>query len=176
MTNYVYVAASLDNYIATVDGGLDWLNEIPNPDQSDYGFANFMNKVDALVMGRRTFEKVVSFGEWPYDKFVFVLSNTLTQIPEGYEGKVEIVSGDIKLLVNDLKKKGYNNLYIDGGITIQNFLKEDLVDELIITKIPIILGSGIPLFSELKQPLKFQHKKTEIYNDSLIKSTYVRNR
>ena len=83
MSNYVYIATSLDGVIATEDGGIiDWLMEIPNPDKSDYGFAVFMDSMDALVMGRKTFDKVVSFGEWPYSKPVFVLSNNLTEIPE----------------------------------------------------------------------------------------------
>ncbi len=71
MANYVYIATSLDGFIADKDGGLDWLMEIPSPDNSDYGFAEFMDRVDALVMGRNTFDKVVTFGEWPYTKHRF---------------------------------------------------------------------------------------------------------
>ena len=82
MANYVYIATSLDGFIATVDGGIDWLNDVPNPDKSDYGYAEFMNGIAALVMGRRTFEKVLTFDAWPYDKPVFVLSNSLTELPE----------------------------------------------------------------------------------------------
>ena len=84
MANYVYIATSLDGFIADKDGGLDWLMEIPNPDKSDYGFAEFMNTVDALLMGRKTFEIVVSFGQWPYTKPVFVLSNSLKEIPDNF--------------------------------------------------------------------------------------------
>ena len=82
MANYVYIATSLDGFIATSDGDLDWLFEIPNPQQSDYGYGNFMSNIDAIVMGRNTFEKVKTFDRWSYDKFVFVLSNSLTQLPE----------------------------------------------------------------------------------------------
>ncbi|MFC2122230.1 dihydrofolate reductase family protein [Bacteroidota bacterium] len=176
MTNYVYIATSLDGFIATIDGGVDWLNAIPNPEQSDYRFANFMIGIDAIIMGRNTFEQVITFGTWPYDKPVFVLSTTLTEIPNGYESKVEIVSGDLNELINRLHEKGYSNLYVDGGKTIQNFLKEDLIDAMIITKVPILLGDGIPLFGKLTQSLKFEHIKTEVINYSLVMSYYTRDR
>ena len=176
MSNYVYIATSLDGFIATSDGGLDWLNEVPNPDKTDYGFADFMDSVDALVMGRNTFEKVLTFGEWFYTKPVFVLSNSLTEIPENLIGKVEIVKGDVQDLVKNLNSQGYKNLYIDGGKLIQGFLKEDLIDELIINKIPILLGKGIPLFGDIDQKLKFKHTKTEVFNDSLVMSRYLRDR
>ena len=85
MTNIIYIAASLDGYIATSDGGLAWLEEIPNPDQSDYRFADFMRGIDAIIMGRNTFEKVLTFDRWVYDKPVFVLRTTLTKIPFGFD-------------------------------------------------------------------------------------------
>ncbi|AOY81797.1 MAG: dihydrofolate reductase [Moorea sp. SIO2B7] len=176
MTNYVYIATSLDGFIATIDGGLDWLEEIPNPEQSDYGYAEFMKSIDAIVMGRNTFDKVLSFGKWVYHKPVFVLSNSLTKLPEKKIGKAEIVRGDIKTIINQLHQKGYTNLYIDGGRVIQSFLQEDLVDEMIITRVPILLGKGVPLFGTLEQYLKFRHKKTEIYNDILVKSYYIRDK
>ena len=176
MANYVYIATSLDGFIATADGGIDWLNDITNPDQSDYGFAEFMSGIDALVMGRNTFEKVINFGVWPYDKPVFVLSHSITELPEGMVGKAEIIKGEIHEVITLLNKRGYNNLYIDGGKVIQSFLKEDLIDELIITRIPILLGDGIPLFGKLDQNLKFKHVKTDTYNNMLVKSSYTRDR
>lgn len=139
MTNYVYIATSLDGFIATPDGGLDWLFDIPNPDQSDYGYSEFMGGIDAIVMGRNTFEKVLTFSDWPYNKPVFVLSNSLTAVPEPIVAQAEIVKGDIKSLVNQLHQRGYQNLYVDGGKTIQSFLKADLIDEMIITRVPILL-------------------------------------
>jgi dihydrofolate reductase len=175
MANYVYIATSLDGFIATVDGGVDWLNEIPNPEQSDYGYAEFISGIDAIVMGRATFETVLTFGDWAYDKPVFVLSNSLTIVPERVTDKVEIVSGDINKLVKQLNQQGYTNLYIDGGKVIQSFLAADLIDELIITRIPILLGDGIPLFNNLDHMLKFKHKKTEIFNNDLVKSSYARD-
>ena len=176
MANYVYIATSLDGFIATSDGGLDWLMEIPNPDKSDYGFVDFIKGIDALVMGRNTFEKVLSFDEWPYNKPVFVLSNSLMEMPKHVVGKAEIVKGDIKNVINHLNKRGYKNLYIDGGKVIQSFLKEDLIDEMIITKVPVLLGKGIPLFGEIDHSLKFRHTRTEVFNKTLVKSYYVRDR
>jgi dihydrofolate reductase len=176
MANYLYVATSLDGYIATRDGGLDWLFDIPNPEQSDFGYAEFIGVIDAIVMGRHTFEKVLSFGVWPYDKPVFVLSSTLMEVPEEVADKVEIVSGEVRVLVGQLQERGYHNLYVDGGRVIQSFLEEDLIDEMIITRIPIVLGDGIPLFGTLSRSLQFSHRKTETLNNSLVKSYYTRAR
>ena len=177
MANYVYIATSLDGFIATPDGGVGWLDEIPNPDQSDFGYGEFMARVDAIVMGRNSFEKVLTFGTWPYEKPVFVLSSTLKQVPDDLVDTVEIVSGkDLKTLVEQLDKRGYHHLYIDGGRTVQSFLAEDLIDELIITRVPIVLGDGIPLFGDLARPLRFQHQKTEIFNNMLVKNAYTRLR
>jgi len=176
MSNYVFVATSLDGFIADEDGGIDWLIEVSNPDKTDYGYADLMKNTDALVMGRSTFEKVLTFGEWFYTKPVFVLSNSLTEIPEKLAGKVKIIKGDILDVVKNLNSQGYKNLYIDGSKLIQGFLKEDLIDELIINKIPILLGKGIPLFGDIDQKLKFKHTKTEVFNDSLVMSRYLRDR
>ena len=172
MKNYVYIATSLDGYIATEDGGVDWLSEIPNPNDSDYGFNDFIQGVDAIVMGRKTFEKVLSFGQWPYTKKVFVLSSKLKEVPKEVTDKAEIIAGDIKDITADLNKKGFMNLYIDGGKTVQSFLREGLIDEMIITRIPILLGSGIPLFGKLDKPIRFDEVETEILDELLVKSHY----
>ncbi len=150
--------------------------EIPNPEQSDYGYAELLKSIDAIVMGRNTFEKVLTFGQWVYDKPVFILSNSLTKLPEHILGQAEIIRGDIKQLITQLNQKGYKNLYIDGGRVIQSFLQEDLIDEMIITLVPILLGKGIPLFGQLEQHLRFRHKTTEIYNNTLVQSHYTRDR
>jgi dihydrofolate reductase len=176
MTNYVYIATSLDGFIAASDGGLDWLEEIPNPEKNDFGYAEFMRGIDAIVMGRKTFEKVLTFGAWSYDKPVFVPSKSKITIPDELEDKVEIITGNPRKLINQLKAKGHQNLYIDGGVTIQGFLEEDLIDEMIITKVPVLLGNGIPLFDNLTRKLHFKHEKTEIFNEMLVKSHYKRVR
>ncbi|MCX8774048.1 dihydrofolate reductase family protein, partial [Vibrio parahaemolyticus] len=114
--------------------------------------------------------------DWPYSKPVFVLSNTMTEVPQGYEDKVFLVKGELKNVLADLNTKGFNELYIDGGMTIQNFLKEDLIDEIVITRFPILLGGGAPLFGDLEQPLNFKVTKSEVVLGTLVQTTYVRER
>lgn len=174
MANIVYIACSLDGFIARKDGSIDWLMETPNPENSDYGFSDFMERIDGLIMGRKTFEMVLSFGQWPYTKPVFVLSSTLKEVPPDLQGKAEVTGGPIKDIVASLNSRGFVNLYIDGGKTIQSFLKQDLIDQMIITRIPIVLGSGLPLFDEMDREIKFEHSRTEVLNKELVKSTYKR--
>ena len=174
MANIVYIATSLDGFIARKDGNIDWLTDIPNPDQSDFGFSAFMERIDGIIMGRNTFELVLSFKQWPYTKPVFVLSHSLKEIPEELRGKAEVVRGDLQGIIDSLKSKGIRHLYIDGGKTIQSFLKLDLIDEMIITRIPIILGSGIPLFADMEREIEFELTQTEVLNKDLVKSTYSR--
>jgi dihydrofolate reductase len=178
MSNTVYIATSIDGYIAREDGTIDWLMELPNPEKSDYGFSVFLKRIDGMIMGRKTFETVLEFKEWPYPKRlpIFVLSNSLIELPGKLSAKVEIVSGKLKKIIESLKERGINNLYIDGGKTIQSFLKEDLIDEMIITRIPILLGSGIPLFDKNNLELMFEHVGTEVFNNMLIRSKYLRKR
>lgn len=176
MPNIIYIAASIDGYIAREDGNIDWLTEIPNPEQSDYGFAEFMKRVDGMIMGRATFETVQQFDIWLYTKPVFVLSNSLSKLSGRYADKVELVTGDLKQVIESLNKKGMNTLYIDGGKTIRGFLREDLIDEMIITRIPVLLGKGIPLFAINNKELGFKHLQTESFSNGLVKSRYIRIR
>lgn len=125
MANIVYIATSLDGYIADKNGNLDWLHSIPNPEGNDFGFADFMDRVDALVMGRNTFETVCGFDcEWPYSKPVFVISNSLNTIPNNYKDKAFLVNGELRDILTELNSKGFNDLYIDGGKTVQSFMAE----------------------------------------------------
>ncbi len=177
MSNLVFIATSLDGYISDRDDGLDWLQSIPNPDDLDFGWGEFMDRIDAIVMGRKTFEKVCGFDcDWPYSKPVFVLSNSLSSLPHEYTGKAELVSGSLSDVLAVLHGKGYNQLYIDGGVTIQSFLKEDLIDEMIITVLPILLGGGTPLFGELAEPVEFEHVKTEVILNAMVQNHYRRRR
>jgi len=174
MPNIVYIAASIDGYIAREDGNIDWLSEIP--DESDYGFFDFMKRIDGMIMGRKTFETVQAFDKWFYTKPVFVLSNSLDKITGNFSEKAELVKGNIKQVLESLAERGIRTLYIDGGKTIQSFLQQDLIDEMIITRIPILLGRGIPLFEKNDSELRFQHSSTETYTNGLVKSHYVRKR
>lgn len=171
--NTVYIAQSLDGYIADKDGGLAWLEAVPNPDGLDFGFSEFMNSVDALIMGRTTYETVYSFGiPWPYNKPVFVLSTTLKSIPDELAGKVEIVEGNLKSIITSLNQKGFNNFYIDGGRTVQSFLYENLIDKITVTTMPILLGGGSSLFGNLDQSISLELESSEVLLGQLVKSTY----
>ena len=176
MSNFVYIAASLDGFIATRDGGVDWLTAIPDPEGVDYGYSEFIARIDALLMGRGTFEKLLTFGTWPYEKPVFVLSSTLSALPAAVGERAKIVAGDLDTVVEDLRQRGYRNLWVDGGKLIQSFLRADRIDELIVTRVPILLGDGIPLFGPLDQPLDWTHLATETYTNGLVKSWFRRQR
>ncbi len=175
MSNIVFIGTSLDGYIADKNGDLDWLQVIPNPEGDDMGYNAHIDRIDALVMGRNTMDMVLSFGiDWPYTKPVYVLSNTLTEVPKEVEGKVFLIKGELTQIIEELNGKGFNNLYIDGGVTIQNFLKEDLIDELIISTIPVVLGGGSPLFGDLVSPLDFTLKNVTTYLDEIVTTHYLR--
>ena len=177
ISNLVYIATSLDGYISDKNDGLDWLQSIPNPGKLDFGWADFLDRIDATVMGRKTFEKVCGFDcDWPYSKPVFVLSNSLSSLPHGYNGKVELISGSISDVLAVIHRKGYEQLYIDGGATVRSFLEEDLIDEMIITVFPILLGGGSPLFGNLRQPMDFDLVNTEVLLNAMIRNHYRRQR
>jgi dihydrofolate reductase len=175
MKNCVYIGTSLDGYIADEHGGLEWLDVIPIPEGTDMGYDQFMERIDALVMGRTTFETVCGFDvDWPYTKPVFVLSRTLDRIPESHEGKAHLVNGTLNEVLDQIHGQGYYRLYIDGGKTIQSFLEEDLINELIITTIPILLGGGTPLFSKLSKRLSFRCTSSKVLLDAIVQSHFVR--
>ncbi len=171
MGNYVYCATSLDGYIARTDGSIDWLAPYENLPEEDYGYYDFISNMDAIIMGRNTFEKIQSFELWPYEIPVFVLSITLQQNEPSEQYK--IVNEPIYNLTKDLQNIGYKNLYIDGGKTIQSFLEQDLIDELIITTVPVILGDGIPLFSKMDIEKKLLLKETKIFDNGLVQNEYI---
>ena len=177
MTNIVYIGTSIDGYISSADGSLDWLNTVPNPEGDDLGFSQFMERVDAIVMGRHTFETVLGFGlGWHYPIPGIVLSTTLETIPEEFAEHVQIASGLPEQIVHLAEQRGFNNLYIDGGNTIQRFLQADLVDEMIITELPILLGGGDRLFGSLEGHLLFDLVDTEVLLGHMVKKHHKRRR
>ena len=175
--NSVYIAASLDGFIADKNKGIEWLDSIPIPKGEDMGYYGFADTIDALVMGRNTFETVLGFDvEWPYKKPVFILSTSLNEIPDSHKEKAFLVKGSLTEILSQIHDQGHYRLYIDGGITIQHFLKEDLIDELIITQFPIVLGGGVPLFSNLPEALEFELVQSKVYAKQLVQLHYTRNR
>ena len=176
-TTVVYCATSLDGYIARPDGGIDWLNEPDEPEDEDYGWGGFFADIDAIVMGRATFELVVGFGEWHYeDRPLTVLSTTMTEVPERFRDKATISALPPRELLEQLAGQGRTRVYVDGGKTVQSFLREDLIDELIVTRLPILIGQGIPLFGSLDGDLRWEHVTTTTLVRGLVKSHYRRAR
>lgn len=171
----VYIGTSLDGFIAKKDGNIDWLVKFESAEIGD-SYLQFIGNIDVHVIGRGTYEKVLTFEPWPYEKKVFVLSNTIKDLPVHLKHKVEIISMSPHEVLKHLLSLGFSSIYIDGGEVIQQFLREDCVDELIITRIPILLGNGIPLFGLLNQPLSLKHEGTQVFQNGLVKSHYKRER
>lgn len=165
----VFIGTSLDGFIARPNGDLDFL---PPGGGEPHGYEEFMSTVDALVIGRKTFETVLAFDAWPYgDKPVFVLStNPLAPAPPG--AVVEQLSGPPGEIVAQLSARGIAHIYVDGGVTIQRFLQSGLIQRLIITRVPVLIGSGIPLFGALPADIRLQHVATRHYASGLVQSEY----
>jgi dihydrofolate reductase len=166
----VFIATSVDGYIARKDGGLDWL---PKDGGEPHGYDEFMATVDAIVIGRNTFETVLTYQVWPYESMpVVVLSSTLSKLiaPDG--AVCEVMSGPPQQVVDRLEARGMRHIYVDGGKTIQGFLEVGLIQQLTITRVPILLGEGIPLFGFLPHDIRLQHLATHSYASGLVKSEY----
>ena len=166
----VFIATSLDGFIARANDDLDWL---PPDGGEEHGYEAFMASVGALVIGRRTYEKVLTFDTWPYgEKPVFVLSTH--ELPSPPRGAVmERLTGDPADILANLEARGVRHVYVDGGITIQRFLAAGLIQHLTITHIPVLLGGGIPLFGELEADIHLNPIATRQYSSGLVQSEYV---
>ena len=171
----VYIGTSLDDFIARSNGDIDWLEQYANEEAVE-AYHVFIKNIDVILIGRGTFEKVLSFPTWPYDKKVFVLSTTLNELPEALQEKVSILSMNPPKLLDHLSRLGFSSVYVDGGKVIQSFLREDLIDVLIISKVPVLIGRGLPLFGELNMDLQFKHVKTIVQSNQLVRSYYERDR
>jgi dihydrofolate reductase len=167
----VFIATSLDGFIARSNGDLDWL---PAGGGEEHGYDAFIATVDALVIGRNTFETVLTFDAWPYGpKPVFVLTNRPLPVPAPAGAVVESMSGPPSEIVSRLAARGIRHVYVDGGITIQQFLRAGLIQRLTITRIPVLLGSGIPLFGALPGDVRLQHVATRQYVSGMVQSEYT---
>jgi dihydrofolate reductase len=144
----VFIATSFDGYIARPDGDIDWLTSRPVPEGEDFGYAAFQDGIGAMVMGRESFEKVLTFPEWPYKVPVVVLSRTPERVtvPEALKEKVRITGKSPREVLEELEENGVSRVYIDGGHTIRSFVAEGLVRRVIVTLIPVLLGQGRPLW------------------------------
>jgi dihydrofolate reductase len=174
MKTTVYIATSLDGFIAREDGSIDWLPPIGGDDGEDYGYAEFFASIDALVMGRNTYELVRSFGgDWPYgSKPIVVLTTRGIAIPDEIAGTVEAMAGSPADIVTRLEQRGWQHLYIDGGITVQQFLNAGLIQRMIITSVPVLIGKGIPLFGPVPHDIRLRHVATRSYATGLVQNEY----
>jgi dihydrofolate reductase len=170
MTASVFVGTSVDGFIARLNDDLDFL---PEGGGEPHGYNEFMASVDAIVIGRKTFEKVLSLGAWPYgDKRVVILSTRPLDLSAAVGGVVEQMAGAPGGIVSQLAARGLHHLYIDGGITIQRFLRAGLIQRLIITRVPVLIGEGIPLFGALPRDIRLRHVVTRHYPSGLVQSEY----
>jgi len=170
MAASVFIGMSVDGFIARPNGELDFL---PPGGGEPHGYDEFMGSVDALVIGRGTFETVLSFPEWPYGKKrVVVLSSRPLDFSGVRGGNVEQMSGTPAEIVSKLAASGSEYLYIDGGITVQRFLSAGLIQRLIITRVPVLIGEGIPLFGTLPHDIRLRHVATKHYQSGLVQTEY----
>lgn len=174
----VFIATSLDGFIAREDGAIDWLISADGGDSTEpYGYREFFDSIDAVVMGRNTFELVCTFDEWPYrDKPLIVLGSRRLKIPPPLAATVSQSAGSPLEIVRLLADRGFSKLYVDGGRTIQGFLREGLIDDLTITIIPVLLGKGIPLFGPLAADIHLRHVETHAFSNGFLQSKYVVDR
>jgi dihydrofolate reductase len=178
----VFIATSADGFIAREDGNVEWLHSSGKPeadmgDNADMGFNQFIASVDCMIMGRKCMEVIASMNltdeQWPYgDIRIIVLSNTLKEAPVGIKERVEMYSGDIRQLVNKLEHDGFKHAYIDGGKTIQTFINLKLINELTLTQVPILIGKGIPLFSELANDVSLENAQAQAFPNNYIQLKY----
>jgi dihydrofolate reductase len=170
MAASVFIGVSVDGFIARPDGGIDWL---PEGGGEPHGYEEFVAGVDALVIGRKTFETVLAFETWPYGaKRVIVLSSRPLDLSAVVGGVVEQMAGEPAEIVATLAARGIRSLYVDGGVTIQRFLRAGLIERLIVTRVPVLIGEGIPLFGALPHDVRLSHVATRSWPSGLVQTEY----
>jgi len=165
----VFVGTSLDGFIARPNGDYDFL---PTDGGEPHGYDEFIATVDTILIGRNTFEVVLKLPSWPYgDKRVVVLSHRALDF-SGIAGRVEKMSGEPAQIANQLAATGSKHVYVDGGITVQQFLRAGLVHHITVTRVPVLIGEGIPLFGSVPHDIKLRHVGTRQYKSGLVTSEY----
>lgn len=168
---HVFIATSLDGFIARKDGGIDWLEQ--GPAGEDFGYKMLFNSVDALIMGKNSFEKVLSFPAWPYGKkTLIVLSKSLDALPPSTPTTVRLLQDEPASLLERLVAEGMQSFYVDGGAVIQSFLRANLIDEMTITTVPKLIGDGIPLFGSLDNDISLQLLTSQSFPNGFVVSKY----
>lgn len=172
-TAHVFIAVSLDGFIARPDGDIDWLLQRDDPTE-DHGYTDFIADKDALVMGRGSYEKALTFPAWPYDRAVVVLSRKLagSEVPEALKGKVRFSDQPPAELMHELARQDIRKVYVDGGQVVQSFLRAGLVHDMVITTAPVLIGQGRPLFGALAADVDLQLLASRSFASGLVQSTY----
>lgn len=171
----VYIATSLDGFIARNDGSIDWLTDANAviPPGEDCGYAAFMSKVDVLIMGRNTYDQVAGFDPWPYEgRRVVVLTSRSAELRQGPGIQLEASTESPLQLMTRLGSEGFKHAYVDGGKVIQSFLSFGLIDTITITTIPVLIGNGRPLFGGLPKDIKLQLIESRAFEFGFTQATY----
>ncbi|WP_460141646.1 dihydrofolate reductase family protein [Pseudomonas sp. S2_E01] len=170
---HVFIATSLDGFIARSDGDIDWLLQRDDPTE-DHGYSDFIADKDVVVMGRGSYEKALTFEAWFYDRPVVVMSQQLADspVPTALEGKVRFSSLTPKGVMEELASQGVHRVYVDGGQLVQSFLRDGLVADMVITTVPVLIGSGRPLFGSLSQDIELKLVTSRWFPSGLVQSTY----
>lgn len=172
MSASVFCGVSLDGFLARPDGRLDFLDSAGH-DPADTSFDEFLQTVDVLVMGRGTWDVFQGFGQWPYgDRRIVVLTHRPLALAPMFEGKVETMQGTPKQVMDRLAARGLTRLYLDGGQVIQQFLRAGLVDRLVVTTVPVLIGQGLPLFGALDKDVRLKLVGVRAMSTGLVQSTY----
>lgn len=170
---HVFIATSLDGYIARPDGDIGWLLQRDDPSE-DHGYDAFIADKDVIVMGRGSYEKVLDFDPWPYDRPVLVLSKRLagTPVPEALRGKVRFSDAAPAQAMAELDAQGVRRVYVDGGQLVQSFIRAGLVEDMVLTTVPVLIGAGRPLFGTLPRDQDLALVASRSFPSGLVQSTY----
>lgn len=173
ITGHVFIATSVDGYIARSDGDIGWLLRRDDPAE-DHGYADFIVDKDMIVMGRGSYEKILSFDPWPYDRPVLVLSKQLTgtPIPDSLQGKLRFSDLSPLEAMKELARQNVQQVYVDGGQLVQSFLRDGLIQDMVITTVPVLIGAGRPLFGTLPHDLDLALISSRSFPSGLVQSTY----
>ena len=170
----VYIATSLDGYIARPDGAIDWLESVEVPEGEDLGFMDFIGSIDGLVMGRNTYEVVMAMDvDWPYTVPVFVVSSRGVEVPDELTERISHRGESPSELCAALDAQGIARIWVDGGALISSFLAEGLIDRIIITTLPLLLGEGIPLFGSFPGDIRLDLESVNGYANGMIQTAYL---
>ncbi len=172
-SGHVFLATSLDGFVARPDHRLDWLTK-QHTETEDHGYDDFMSRADGLVMGRGSFHNALSFGDWPYRKPVVLMSRSMTpsDIPEALRGKVRLMADSPAGVMRSLDDEGWKRAYIDGGALVQSFIADGLISEITMTVIPILIGRGVRPFGDIEHDIDLRLCESRTFPSGLVQSRY----